>query len=528
MLINLEHIDFNTIKNDLYKYLESRDDYKDVLKSIGSNLDMFLSIFAGYATWSNFKYRQLRKETYLSTATLESSVYKIAKTFGYNINRPQSPTLKIQYKGEKTIELKCGDVIGNYKDKDIIYMNEDKFYENNDFINVKIGHSFTSDIKVNNFININIKPNINTYIDNKVYFRYKNKVKEITKNVENYIVFKEVIDYSNSIYDTQILIADKDNFYGLYDIDEQSQIIYLETDGKEDININDINLNEHFIFYDILSNGTLGDSLEKIRYLTPFYFNALRRMVTIKDHKYILEANEYIKSVFVERDDGLPAIYKISNDGTYVNIFGNIYNADNLTDLYNKIQYNKNTIAVLYDDYIELKTKNGRILEDFYIETDYDLEQSFEGKKPLCCTILVWYIHRDTFDNPKQLNDFEMKELDKYTSEYKMVGTKLMFIPAEKIEKNININISLIDIKYYDKVKEEIYKILNNYELQLNKDFLYGNFIVEVSNIKIFDEELQNYVKPVIYMTPNQEIFDFINNGRQYLKFKNIDISIKV
>jgi hypothetical protein len=532
-IINLDNIDYGTIKQDLYDYLKTRDDFADIDTVLASNMDMFLSVFAGYATYMSYKYRQLRQETYLSTAKLNTSVYQIAKTFGLNINRYFAPTINVKYDNIETIQLNTGDIIGSYQDYDIVYLGQPRLIERGDILVAYIGIVKRVNVNTNNDEIVTVLfPEILESIHNECYLDIDGEIIKISRNIEDYLIFSSPIDFSNDTTSTTISISDKQRMFGEYkSIDSTSKVelIYLETDGKIDaISQNDINLNLGMLFESVGTLGTNGDNIDFIKYITPYYYSALRRMVTAKDHKYIIEANEFIKNCYVMRDDGIPSIYNIILDeseteySVKINDVEYNFNKDNVNSILNDGMF---TISQS-DNIVTITSINGRVINSFNITPgkNVKVENVQDGKSPLCCSVLVYYIKYDVIDEPKLLNKFEMQQVAEYCNDYKLVGTKLVFIPAQVVHKDINIKVRLKAEKYLDFVREEIKKILSEYELKLDKDFLYGEFIVKVSNITYVDNG--SVIKPVDYLTPNQPIFDIVSNGKQYIKFSSVSVNI--
>ena len=553
-IIDLKHIDYKTIQNDLYDYLKTRDDFAKIEKTLGSNLDMFLSVISGYATYNSYKYKRMREETYLDTAKLDTSIFHLAKTFGFNIKRPFAPMIEIVYNDIPTIELSPGQILGNYGNYDIVYLGKLRVIEKGDKIPVYIGNvNFIDYTPVNNVEYIDIKPNLLQAIHNELWILYDKGFDLITKSLEDYLVYKVPADFSNTNYSTTALLYDLDNYFGNVDLKDQNiKIYYLETNGEIDIDINAVDIDKRFYPSKILTKGGRGHTVEEIRKQVPFYFQSLRRMVTAKDHKYILESIEFLKSVSVERDNGLPKIYKISlkdtclvnnvlpYDRTFkVNIYNKIHTV-NLTQgmtedeivlaIKNNIENNRNiNVNIDSQNNLIVSTIDGKLIDEFFIDfidCDFTIEVIDEGKRPLCCTINIYYIKQDTIDDPILLTDYELQIISDKIYPFKMVGTKLLFIPAQPIKKDLSIKIRLTDYKYFEETKLEILNIVKSYELQLDKDFLYGEFLSRVANIKLYDTEEMKYINPITYIEPNQTMFDITIDNKYYLKFENVDVTI--
>jgi len=553
-IIDLKHIDYKTIKNDLYDYIKTREDFENIEKALGSNLDMFLSVIAGYATYNSYKYKMLREETYIDTAKLDSSIFHLAKTFGFNIKRPFAPMIEVVYNDIPTIELSPGTILGNYDDYDIVYLGKLKIIEKGDKIPAYVGFFKEIDytpLKIIEYIDLQPEESA---IHNEVWIKDNNGFNVITKSAEDYLVYNIPSDFSSSNISTNILLYDKDNYFGNLELENQNiKILYLETDGEmQDLDLERVKLDNRFYQHQILTKGARGHTIEEIRKQTPFYFQTLRRMVTAKDHKYILESIEFLKSVSVERDNGLPKVYKVSlndsciendsllNDVTLkINIYNRIHTvklvkgmtlAEIMTAIKDNIQSNRNiNVNIDSQNNLIIDTKDGRIINDFFIDftgCNFNIEVIDDGKVPLCCTIKVYYIKQDTVDDPILLTDYEMAIISEKIYPYKMVGTKLLFIPAQPVKKDLSIKIRLTDYKYFEEVRLEVLNIVRSYELQLDKDFLYGEFLSRVANIEIYDTEEMKKVSPITYIEPNQEMFDININNKYYIKFENVEVLI--
>ena len=538
-MINLDNIDYNTVKDDLYNYLKSRPDFSQIQEVLASNLDMFLNVLAGYATYNSYKYRQERQETYLSKARLETSVWQIAKTFGYNINRFTAPIINFKYNSDITMKLELGTVIGTYKDYSVIYFGKDKVIEKGDIISFHIGNLITIDKVVNDdTLVFNVKPQILKSIHNTLYLKTDTLQKEVSRNVENYLVYQEPIDFSDSIYTTTVEVLDYYNKFGLYKKIKPMETVTLfglETDGSIDSleDQNDLQVTDNFLYYSPEHNGSNGDTLEHIRYITPYYFSTLRRMVTVKDHRYILEAHPYIKSAYVERDDGVGASYRltVSEQKSLYTITINgflhiVKNSPTLSDIYNVIKKDNNSKIYLNEDSIDIVAENGRMSDYTVLVSDGLLiDKTADGRKPYCCTINCYYIKYDTTDTPNYFSATEMSEISSYTKQYKLVGTKLYFIPAQVVHRELKLQINLSNSSLFDYVKQEIIKIAQSYELNLYTEFRYGEFLAKISKI-IYNDGIES-IRPVIYVIPDQEPFDYISDGKSYLKFTDIVLTIR-
>ena len=312
-IIKSDSITFYEIKQNLIDYLQNSTYWEEVKDNLpDSTITIILELLAGFAVYQNYNSQMMRQETYLDTAKLSSSIYKIAKIFGYPINRMTAPIIKVKYNNIPTKLLKSGDTFGTYTDKinkktyDIVYFGNDIKIEKGDEILLYLGN-YQNLTKTVNYANEDFSVKL-TPILNKSISNYLIKIdgSNVSKDIEDYIIKNKVTDYSDDIYSGTLFIANKEKEYGLYNLDEGEEVFieYIETDGYIDnFNYKNLDLDEEFLFIDIEHQGTNGDSLEKIRKLTPYYYTTLRRMVTKEDHQYLIESHPLIKSAYPEKDD---------------------------------------------------------------------------------------------------------------------------------------------------------------------------------------------------------------------------------
>lgn len=553
-IIDNKSTSFKDIEDNIHDYLSSLENWEDIQDALpGSNLTIITNMLAGYASYLSYKNKMMREETYLTTAKLSTSVYNIAKVFGYTINRHSAPSMDIRYDGFDTLTIKSGDVFGKYNDYEVIYFGVNDIIEHGEVINVQVGkyvaRTETAEL-INNICELELLPDFLVSIDNQnMHIKVNDIEKDISKLIEDYIVYNKIVEYSHDIFSTKLMIADNTNKYGTpISKNDTIDIEYIETDGYDELlTVRNVVIIENWTPIEITHQGSQGDSLEKIKNLAPLYYSTMRRMVTEEDHRYIIEAHPYIKSAFAEREKGIS--YEtiitmdpsgLNDDGVYSFNLGSFYynytsisgGADTLADvienLYTKVKRN-NTLTISFND-TQLIIKSNDARNDNIPKFIYESQtQSFaknefqvENIKPQCCTVNVWYIKHDTVTDPITLTYHEQDLLSDYLADFKLVGMRILMAPASVIYKDINIKIKLSENIFYDEVKTKFLQILNNYELKLNTKFSYGDLLAEVANISIINDGTLLY--PVISIIPNQEIFDISAYKDQYIKFNNIEL----
>ncbi len=543
---------FLSVKNDLKKWIQSLENYEQIKDQLdASNLTLIEDLMAGFASYLVQKQNAKRAETYLSQAGLPSSVYEIASTFGYSINRYLAPSIKIKYNDVPTITLKSGDVLGTYKGYDIVYFGANKVIEKLDLIDVYIGTYVDKEVTVSfsdgTFI-LSLDPEELKSIDRERMRCFLNDIEQvISRDIEDYVVFNEVADFSISPFTSKLFVSDIDSGYGITAADGAPfRVEYLETDGKIDvINLDDVTLNERYLTVEVNSNGSLGDSISKIKRLAPLLYSTLRRMVTEKDHSYIAESYPLIASAAAERDLGTPQKDSFELNGDYtsdtfeITVQGATYSyegqggdtkASATEALYDiLVQFDNPLINVEHDtdnDLIIIESEDARNTSYEVSASNVDIVSIEENIPPACCTVYIYYVSEETVDTPVVLSTFERISFSNYLNVYKMVGLRLILTPASVENFELNINIKLTDSDYYDDVVDKIKTtILNKTELLLNTGFDYGKFLVDVSNIVLLDEDGAEF-KPVVSVVPNQTVYNIDPSNYRYIKFNPLTITL--
>lgn len=543
---------FESVKANVKAYVESLGNYEQIKDQLpASNLTLVEDLMAGFGSYMVQKQNAKRAETYLSEAGLPSSVYEISSTFGYSINRYLAPSIKIKYNDVPTITLKSGDVLGTYKDYDIVYFGANKVIEKLDTIDVFIGTYVDSEQLVaytDGSFTLDVIPTELASVDRERVRCFLNDVEqEISENIEDYVVYNQVADFSLSPFATRLFVSDRDNEYGVVAGEGAPfRVEYIETDGKVDnINLNDVTLNEEYLTVEVNSTGSDGDSLEKIKRLAPLLYSTLRRMVTEKDHSYLAEAYPLISSAAAERDLGTPQsdsfelVGDFENDTFDIILQGATYSYTGDTGdtkstatqaLYDVIVAADNPLVR-----VSIDTDNDLIIveSDDSRNTDYEVDGNNvtisvinENVTPSCCTVYIYYVLGTTTSSPNTLTSFEKVAFSNYLNQYKMVGLRLVLSPADVANYDLDINIQLTDSDYYDEVVDKINtEILVKTELLLNTGFDYGKFLTAVSNIVLLDDDGAEF-KPVTAVVPNQTVYNIEPSKYEYIKFDPLTVTL--
>lgn len=539
-IINKDSVSFTEIKEDVLKWISGLSNADTIYNTIpASNLTFIVDLIAGYAAYDNFKRVAEARQTVMSEVTRASSAYKIARCFGYNIGRYTCPTFSVKYNDIPTITLTNGQILGTIGKYDIMYWGSDRVIEKGDVFDLVIGHYTNVKYSVSateNLVEYSLTPDVLSGIDNeKVRVIVDNKVVEVTKDVEAYVVHNKVIDWSDTISDTTISVADRDMKYGV-DVGSSVRFQWIESDGYLEFDQNDLELDERFLYLSTTHVGSNGDSIEKIKRLAPLYYSTQRRMVSRFDHRVIIESSPLIESCYPDVDPGDPEVLKYTINGgdpegvtymirlmaydhTYVGKAG-----DSLTDIVNGLLKSitlQGDISVVATgtDFITVSIDDTMVSPVYGSSENITIEVIDQWIRPRCCTMNAYYVKYNTVNaTPQLLTASELLTMADFLEVYKMVGYRIVFTPAIAVSKSLKLNLRVTDQTYWNDVITKINEIVASYNLVVNKSFEYGVLLADIGAIEIITPEYAR-IKPVAFVAPNQEMFDVAGSIDKYLYF---------
>jgi hypothetical protein len=269
-------------------------------------LELFSSQLSSILSKKAYYINQVKNENYIQTAQQPDNKYYLAKSFGYRINRYGSSKIKLTYQdlgngsSPESLALKYGDVVGTYLDEDIIYIGKERVVERGDVLEFSIGKSksirdtftFSDD---DSLIKIKIFPEELKSVDNdEIKIFINGNYIELSKDLENFIIKDNIIDYSDSNVVSEIYVFEYSSLYGKRVTPEDIyEVRWIETNGKKDLfdegKMKYLKTGQ-FNFHSTMSLGYNCDTLEKLSYLPIFYYKTMRRAVTDDDYKWILLA----------------------------------------------------------------------------------------------------------------------------------------------------------------------------------------------------------------------------------------------
>jgi len=550
-LLNVKTSEFNKLKEDILKYIKSLDNFDDIQKELThSTIDLLASLIAGYASYTNFKFSMNREETFLQTAKLPSSIFQIAFTLGYRIQRAKAPIIKLRYYGDDKI-LNTGDIIGKYEDYDLIYFDYSKKIKTNDYIYVKLGKyfEFDYDLLLQKFNVIELNPQFLRSIDNDDIFIEDNQnFYRPSIKFEDFIINNKIVNWSKTNTDALIYINDKENNFGNLDVNKL-KIKYIETNGKiESFNFKKIKFfDKNFAYIDVYFYGINEDSLDKIKKIAPNLRNTKSRAVTLDDYYYYIMNTNLFDDIYVEPEQNIPANWKLefnefddfdrqdteyslTIEGSYVSLIRYSYETLNefKVRFYNELLKNELVIPKLIKK--EDNTGYDLFLEQKFLER----EISIKGKnieiiklndfvRAQSCVLNVYYVKKGNDVIRQSLTTSELLYLDYYIKNFSIVGIKIVYIPAVPKVANISLGIKIVDPRFKDEVYNYVKKTIEKYQYKINSKFEINKIISELIKYKSYLNGVEIY--PIQYIK-NLSDDDIINTSKyEYLVFYGIDIS---
>lgn len=563
-IIKTDSVSQDQIIENIQEYIQTLPNYDDIKDTLDSSaIQTIIQLLAGTGTWSLFNYNRLRNETYLSQAIKDSSVFSIARQFGYNISRANAPTVTLKYTGSETIVLEYGSVLGTAGDYEIIYFGDAKFIEYGDRVSGYVGvyksENFTAQYDDDGAIYKDLAPEDLTSIDNElVSINTTSSKYEISKAVEDYCVYNEVVDYSIDNVSARLYIADKTNSYGLYNsLTEGASLTvhWVETDGYYDgLTTADVSpIDSNWTIVAIASQGSDSESADKVKTLAPFYYSTLRRAVTSRDYTYLAKAHSYIKDAYSVTESGVSGVWQLTALTTPVeSATYSITLNSNLT--YSVIAESGETTSTLLEKFKEKIDLSGWAsaevdssiitITNLNARVDMDPVGSSnmfsttttltEQETPPCCTQDIFYIkHNQTRDGGiLALTESERLTYASYLQDYKMAGVTVVLAPATREQYQIDLTISVENpdlvtddgVAINEYIKEQVAEILEtNYEFQLNTSFSYAEFIAQVTKIEAIVDN--SSIQPITSVVANQDTFDLEAKDDVYYVFTEVNLT---
>ena len=323
--IDNKSISFEKILADLQRYTQSLPDYarwKDFYRSSAGTT--FLELLAGAGAYLSYHSIVARRESYLDTAKLKSSVYNIATTLGYEPNRKTAPVFRIHllkdpalYDNDNGFTWSYREVpIATYQGYNLVTLDSISVTRQSEMagkvFDICMGDWTKQEFTIEEtksfsklFVSDNGIDNSLAHITVSVLQASNNNAIATLKGVrfaEEMVppdsAYKVLI---RSTYDGAMLVFGDGTFGYKVGAGDTVRVQYLSTVGRPAVSVSTESLRaaiswnedaawlgDYIDYIEVLSPGYADDSLDKLRSIASGYFAAKRRMLTVNDHNAVL------------------------------------------------------------------------------------------------------------------------------------------------------------------------------------------------------------------------------------------------
>lgn len=336
--IDYKSVSFEKILQDLQRYVQSLPDYarwKDFYRSSAGTT--FLELLAGAGAYLSFHSINARRESYLDTATLKSSVYNIATTLGYEPNRKTAPVFRIHllkdsrlYDNYNGFTWPYREVpIATYEGYNLVTMDTITVTRKSEMAG-KVFDICMGDWSKQEFTVEETKPFLKLFVTDNGIDNSLDHIAVVVKQAGNSMATtplkgvrfaEEMVPPDSaykvlirSTYDGAMLVFGDGTFGYKVGAGDIVQVNYLSTVGRPAVSVSTESLREaiqwtgdaswiaEFIDYiEVLSPGYADDSLDKLKSIASGYFAAKRRMLTVADHNAVLMSYPDVISAGTQR-----------------------------------------------------------------------------------------------------------------------------------------------------------------------------------------------------------------------------------
>lgn len=291
-IIDFKSSSYEDILKDTLTYVSNLDDYSHKWKDYyeGGAGTTIAELISALGTYLNYTAMMNRRESYLESARLRSSLVNMSSMLGYDINRAKAGTVRIKISSDSQLEWSKWTPIGYYKDNPIHPLKDTIIPAGESYVDVVIGEwkqykevSKTS----SNFARILIEDNV----DNDRYeLKINGELVEIVRNAEELDEKKVLMRTFN---DGLFLIFCDDKFGRKLNNLDEIEFNYVVPVTNDDITQLTTDLNDYssvhgtFLSVEIINQLSSADSNEKLRALASGYYSTVKRMITVNDHVYV-------------------------------------------------------------------------------------------------------------------------------------------------------------------------------------------------------------------------------------------------
>ena len=309
-IINPQSLSFSSIKEDIFKYLQSRPDYeawRDFYKGGAGTTQV--ELIAGLASYLAFHSIGARRESFIDQRKLYSSAINIASTLGYPVNRVSAPRYYISFFTPRSFYLDRNIPLATYKDFALTPLFSRTVNQGYNRVRCVLGEWDSFSYTANSDANFQILQVMADNIDNNRFADVPLEAPlgpdDIDISLEVLIngVQHKVVTYAEELLNEAILIKTYldgillvfgDGTLG-YKVRNNDDIVfnYIKATAPQDFLTLDVgslssSYDITFTGFENYDPGSNMDSIEKLAVLPSGYFASKRRMLTGDDHVAIL------------------------------------------------------------------------------------------------------------------------------------------------------------------------------------------------------------------------------------------------
>jgi hypothetical protein len=530
-------VSYEQILDDILKYVESLPDYasfKDLYEP-GVGYTLIEAMSAIGALWS-FRIGNVRREVYLGTARLQTSIYLIAKALGYNPRRKKAPQLrafvsvpaptyfskkdKIANIGSFALYLKNGQVIPTTlrtvvtDDTGVQLVKKDgttpaKILSSEPvFVNAVAGQRVV-------ITNATTALNNDTYVISNWISAYEVEIDSdfytsefFADNTEMVIPKGIAMDVIVGLWEEiQLTVTDAPLFYkwnpGLIDyandiefstlevFDQELELVHEYHEVKDDgqvLLLSEYNGDVQLVFGD----GIFGYKVKPSDLLTFSSFNVPGFMANLASGTENISAVTGVEEILTVRQEDIYTRGSDEESLRKIAYYAPLYHQS----FYRAVtEIDEQTIAAKY---FGMKDASSKVDESLPV------------------TIRVSYLKEGvTAEDPMLMNDFEKQEFLNYLTPYRMAGTQYIIEDPQQIQVDFKMTIVIEDSADTSYITEKVNEIIDLATQQLGKTLfvamLYKYWIVDIEN--------------VVRVYPIYPYEDRTPEYNQYYQRRNVDIT---
>ena len=318
--IQMTGLDFQDIKSNLVKFMQSQDTFKDY-NFAGSGLSVLMDILAYNTQYNAYYLNMVANEMFLDTALQRSSVVSQAKVLGYTPISSVSPTATINLAIHNVTEPSLTmPKYTQFLSRAIDGVNFTFLTEDSITVNTKLGTVLFENVKIKQGTHSNYSFIVNTSDNPKFSFEIPDtnidtssltvsiKQSSVNANTEifNLAKYYPTLDGNSKVYFLQEgLSGNYEIYFGNGILGKRLtdgniiKVSYISTKGTASHGANNFSLIQRIGNYanttitpiTSSSNGAVKESIDSIKFQAPKSFSAQNRAVTKDDYITAIQQN---------------------------------------------------------------------------------------------------------------------------------------------------------------------------------------------------------------------------------------------